>query len=69
MAALYTIVPDGPRFMILTRAADEQVSPIHDRMPLLLQSPECRDAWLRSPVLPEELMQLDDHVPLRRSPT
>lgn len=69
MAALYTMEPQGPRFVILTRAADEQVCPIHDRMPLLLQSPEYRDAWLRSPILAKELMQLDGPVPLRRSST
>lgn len=40
---------DGvPRCCILTTAADEDVAPIHDRMPLIIPA-EQRNLWLRDP--------------------
>lgn len=54
-----------PCFVIITRDADEAVSPVHDRMPLILNSPEYREAWLRSPQLARELLQLKPDLSLR----
>lgn len=45
MAALH----DGNgHFVILTQAANEQMAPLHDRMPVLLHTPELETLWLQS---------------------
>ena len=49
MAGLYLPTMDGMRFVVLTRAADDQISPLHDRMPLFI-APEAREEWLRGSV-------------------
>lgn len=36
-------------FAILTQAADGQMSPYHDRMPVILERDEARKAWLFAP--------------------
>ena len=47
MAGLYRREQDGtPHFVILTRAADNVVSPVHTRMPCLFSSEEYRHLWL-----------------------
>ena len=51
MAGLYNLFPGGqggrtPGFVIVTIAANEWVSPIHNRMPLILNTEES-EAWLR----------------------
>lgn len=63
-------LPDMPLpcFVIITRAADEAVARVHDRMPLILHSPEYRDAWLRSPQLAQELLQLPGDALLQSRP-
>lgn len=45
MAGLYLPTMDGMRFVVLTREADEQIAPLHDRMPLFIGK-EAREAWL-----------------------
>lgn len=40
MAGLYRNQEDGPHFVILTTAANGSVSPVHDRMPLILEENE-----------------------------
>ena len=65
MAALFR--PSGtadPEFVIITRQADAYISPYHDRMPLLLSSPELCEAWLRSDTLSETMLELYHDVPL-----
>src|SRR6266508_2303456 len=44
MAGLWEPGPDGPRFVVVTTAAN-QVAPGHDRMPALL-TPACVAEWL-----------------------
>ena len=44
MAGIYQNTPEGLRFVILTTAANDSVSPIHHRMPLIL-SDGMADAW------------------------
>jgi putative SOS response-associated peptidase YedK len=51
MAGFYNLfkAPDGTyeeRFVILTTAANESISPLHDRMPVILD-PDERESWLR----------------------
>ena len=41
MAGLYNEFNGEPRFLILTTAANPSVSPIHHRMPVILQKEEC----------------------------
>ena len=40
MAGLYYCAPDGERFVILTTQANESMSPVHDRIHLLLEENE-----------------------------
>ena len=47
MAGIYQSTPDGLRFVILTTAANDSVSPIHHRMPLILTD-GMTDAWMAS---------------------
>ena len=58
MAGFFVRTSPVPRFVIITREADGIVSPVHNRMPLLLASPEYRQAWLSSQLLAEELLYL-----------
>jgi len=60
MAGFYNLfkTPDGSyeeRFVILTAAANESVSPLHDRMPVILDADE-REAWLRDLSCVDKLM-------------
>lgn len=64
MAGLYTTDKPLPRFVILTRPADDQVRPVHDRMPLMLQTEELRQLWLGNTPLAAALLALWDDVPL-----
>lgn len=59
MAGLYNIYPEGPRFVILTTAANASMIDVHDRMPLILSKDLIED-WLFD----------DGRVPelIRRSP-
>ncbi len=68
MAGLYVEDQPFPRFVIITREADEQVAPVHGRMPLLLASPELRHAWLHAPQLALALLRSQPDVPLGRRP-
>lgn len=45
MAGFYNCFPDGDHFMIITTQANESVSPVHPRMPLILEEQEL-DSWL-----------------------
>ncbi len=40
MAGFYREQEDGPHFVILTTAANDSVSPVHERMPLILEKEE-----------------------------
>ncbi len=64
MAGFFLRTLPIPRFVIITREADGLVSPIHNRMPLLLPNPEYRHAWLSSPALAAELLHLYQDVAL-----
>lgn len=64
MAGLYTPQKPLPHFVIITRVADEQVSRVHHRMPLLLQTEELRRLWLEDNALAETLLQVLHDVPL-----
>lgn len=46
MAGLYNEYADGPRFVVITTAANEAMQPIHHRMPVILQASEVA-AFLR----------------------
>lgn len=65
MAALFMPTEPLARFVIITRPADDVVSAVHDRMPLLLGSAEYRDAWLRSPGLAEDLLHMSPDIVLQ----
>lgn len=64
MAGLYMRAKPLPCYVILTREADEAVSPIHHRMPLLMSSAEYCEAWLRSPALALELLRIEPDLSL-----
>ncbi|NLC33506.1 MAG: SOS response-associated peptidase [Clostridiales bacterium] len=68
MAGLYEKVGGLPQFVIITRDADEVVSPSHHRMPLLLGNAELRKIWLSNEVLAASLLQLDVRSDLLEMP-
>ncbi|MCD8076286.1 MAG: SOS response-associated peptidase [Lachnospiraceae bacterium] len=45
MAGLYNLIEDEIRFVILTTQANPSVSPVHDRMPLILEKENVED-WI-----------------------
>ncbi|MCC8044090.1 MAG: SOS response-associated peptidase [Clostridiales bacterium] len=45
MAGFYNLIEDEIRFMILTTQANLSVSPVHDRMPLILEEEDVGD-WI-----------------------
>lgn len=45
MAGFYQMYEDGARFVILTTKANGSMSPVHDRMPLILEKEEITE-WL-----------------------
>lgn len=47
LAGIYRNTPDGIRFVILTTEANESVSPIHHRMPVILTS-DMMSSWMYS---------------------
>ena len=61
MGGLYAYHEDGPRFLVLTVPANQSVSPVHSRMPLLLQKEHIR-LWLRD--LPAALELLGTSQPM-----
>lgn len=68
MAGLYCIQGGTAQFVIITTAADEAVSPIHERMPLIIDSAEYREAWLHSLPLAQQVLALPSGVSLRAQP-
>ena len=56
MAGFYDYVGQRERFVLLTTAANASVSPVHDRMPLILDAEECF-RWLEEPAAVEELLK------------
>lgn len=66
-AGLYAPAAPLQQFVIITRGADPVVSPVHDRMPLILPSPEYQDAWLRSADLARELLHIPPDLSLLRA--
>ncbi len=68
MAGLYNLFPGGqggrtPGFVIVTIAANEWVSPIHNRMPLILNTEES-EAWLRDVTFASKALLEPCHAPL-----
>ncbi len=45
MAGFYNIFQETPRFVILTTSANASVSPVHDRMPLILEA-DALESWI-----------------------
>ena len=52
LAGIYRLEADGPRFAVLTMEAAQELSFIHDRMPVLVPYAE-REAWLLRGELPQ----------------
>lgn len=66
-AGLYDVWRDAENkefktFTIITTAPNELMSPIHNRMPVLLEKEE-EKAWLDSETIPEDLLKLLDPYP------
>ena len=64
LAGLYKLQESIPRFVILTRPANETVATVHHRMPLILPNAEFRDAWLQSAQLAREILSIPQDIPL-----
>ena len=56
LAGFYRTEEDGDHFVILTVPANESMSPVHDRMPLILEEKDMDD-WLENGGLTEQLLQ------------
>ena len=65
MAGFYDRFRDQDRFVILTTAANASVSPVHDRMPLLLEGEELED-WIFDSKAAEHILHKAP-APLRAS--
>lgn len=66
LAGLYTQDTDGQgRFVILTREANDAVSPVHPRMPCLLPNVEYCHAWLHADALAKDLLTMPVQVQLK----
>ncbi len=63
LAGVYGAFPNGPagepvdRFAIMTQAADAQMAPYHDRMPVILREESIKKAWLASSAVPYESLR------------
>ncbi len=57
MAGLYDEEQPFSRFVILTRDANADVSPVHPRMPYVLPSYEYQHAWLGSETLSDDILR------------
>lgn len=68
MAGLYMKDSPLPRYVVITKDADEQISPIHNRMPLLMPSDEYCKAWLNSDQLALSILHAANEVPLNGNP-
>ena len=56
MAGIYDRFQDEDRFVILTQTANESMSRVHDRMPLIIGKEACME-WLQSDRIPQEILQ------------
>ena len=55
MAGLYNEYKEGPRFAIITTAANVSMSPVHDRMPVILRGAEA-EAYLYDDGFAKEIL-------------
>ena len=56
LAGLFEMSRDMPRFVVLTRAANETISDIHDRMPVIVSRGQC-DLWLDDPIAALDILE------------
>ncbi len=56
MAGCYSYFEDGNRFVIITTQANDSISNIHDRMPLILEQDMLKD-WIYEPARTDELLK------------
>ena len=56
MAAIWNLVDEALRFVILTTGANDSMKPVHDRMPLMISKNEAID-WLFDPDKSKELLK------------
>ena len=56
LCGLYRLNGGVPEFVILTRAAEESIAFIHDRMPVII--PKCRiDDWINPNIPAEDVLE------------
>ncbi len=58
LAGFYNLFDGEDRFIILTREANEDMAPVHDRMPLILPEEEIAD-WIMEPGKTKEFLRRD----------
>lgn len=59
------IFDEQGRFVILTQPPNEVVAPLHDRMPVIMATPEMQELWLHEDGMAELLLSMQPDVPLR----
>lgn len=62
MAGIYN---ERGQFVIITQPPNEVVAPIHDRMPVIMATPELQTLWLHEDGMAEMLLTMQPDVPLR----
>ncbi|MCD8325879.1 MAG: SOS response-associated peptidase [Lachnospiraceae bacterium] len=65
IAGFYNLIEDDIRFIILTTQANSSVSPVHDRMPLILEKENVED-WICDGEQTQAFLQRTP-VPLQRT--
>ena len=55
LAGIWRPEGDEPRFVVITREANDSMRPVHDRMPLMIAPEDVRD-WIARPERTEELL-------------
>lgn len=64
LAGIYRLMEGEPRFVILTTRANHSVSPVHDRMPLVIQKDRISE-WIQNPSVTHPML-LDEPPALMR---
>lgn len=62
MAGIYD---EHGRFVIITQPPNEVVAPLHDRMPVIMATPELQELWLHEDNMAELLLSMQPDVPLK----
>jgi len=64
MAGLYQEGDNGREFVIITKDACDEVTNVHDRMPVILKASQVED-WLAGKLMPDDIVKLEFNPDVR----